>query len=111
MVYARRDFYAILICKDVKQSIGKGEVFARHEICDFGILLRYEKEELLWERKVENDMERALKNQEYKVYLQPKYSLGNEKLAAAEALVRWVHPEDGLIAKCQWMTLTQDILR
>ncbi len=51
----------------------------------------------LWERKVEDDMERALVNKEYKVYLQPKISTAEEKLAGAEALVRWIHPVDGFI--------------
>ena len=51
----------------------------------------------LWERKVEDDMERALANKEFKVYLQPKISTGEEKLAGAEALVRWVHPTEGFI--------------
>ena len=63
------------------------------------------KEELLWERKVENEMERALTNHEYKVYLQPKYSVDNEKLAAAEALVRWVHPTEGLIAPYKFIPI------
>ena len=63
------------------------------------------KEELLWERKVENEMERALQNHEYKVYLQPKYSVDNEKLAAAEALVRWVHPTEGLIAPYRFIPI------
>lgn len=66
---------------------------------------RQMKEELLWERKVENEMERALMNHEYKVYLQPKYSVDNEKLAAAEALVRWVHPTEGLIAPYKFIPI------
>lgn len=66
---------------------------------------RQMKEELLWERKVENDMERALLNHEYKVYLQPKYTVSNEKLAAAEALVRWVHPTEGLIAPYKFIPI------
>lgn len=51
----------------------------------------------MWERKVENEMERALVNKEFKVYLQPKYSAKEEKCAGAEALVRWIHPEEGFI--------------
>nr|MBQ8253804.1 EAL domain-containing protein [Lachnospiraceae bacterium] len=51
----------------------------------------------LWERKVEDDMENALANKEFKVYLQPKISAAEEKLAGAEALVRWIHPKDGFI--------------
>ncbi len=51
----------------------------------------------LWERKVEDDMERALLNKEFKVYLQPKINASQEVLAGAEALVRWIHPVDGFI--------------
>ena len=51
----------------------------------------------LWERKVEDDMDRALINHEFMVYLQPKISTGEERLAGAEALVRWIHPTEGFI--------------
>lgn len=51
----------------------------------------------LWEHKVEDDMERALLNREFKVYLQPKISASQETLAGAEALVRWIHPQEGFI--------------
>lgn len=50
-----------------------------------------------WIRKVEDDMERALANREFHVYLQPKYSTKEEKLSGAEALVRWIHPTEGFI--------------
>ena len=55
------------------------------------------KKQQLWERKVEDDMDKALVTNQFKLYLQPKYSTKEEKLAGAEALVRWVHPVDGLI--------------
>ena len=55
------------------------------------------REEQVWERRVEDDMERALANNEFKVYLQPKYSTKKEELSAAEALVRWIHPEYGFV--------------
>ena len=51
----------------------------------------------LWERKVEDDMDAALTNHEFKVYLQPKISTDKEVLAGAEALVRWIHPAEGFI--------------
>lgn len=54
-------------------------------------------EQQLWIRKVEDDMESALDNKEFKVYLQPKYSTKEEKLSGAEALVRWIHPIEGFI--------------
>ena len=51
----------------------------------------------LWERKVEDDMDRALANREFQVYLQPKISTSQEVLGGAEALVRWIHPTEGFI--------------
>ena len=42
-------------------------------------------------------MDRALVNKEFKVYLQPKISATEERLAGAEALVRWIHPTEGFI--------------
>lgn len=51
----------------------------------------------LWERRVEDDMERALVNREFQVYLQPKISTSEEVLGGAEALVRWIHPTEGFI--------------
>lgn len=52
----------------------------------------------IWERKVEDDMSRALANKEFQVYLQPKISTAEEVLAGAEALVRWIHPKEGFIS-------------
>ncbi|MBQ9120307.1 MAG: EAL domain-containing protein [Lachnospiraceae bacterium] len=51
----------------------------------------------LWERKVEDDMDHALANREFQVYLQPKISTSEEVLGGAEALVRWIHPTEGFI--------------
>lgn len=48
-------------------------------------------------KKIENDMHRALNNKEFKVYLQPKVDLKTGLLSGAEALVRWDHPELGLL--------------
>lgn len=51
----------------------------------------------LWERTVEDTMETALHNEEFQVYLQPKYSPIDAKMVGAEALVRWISPKKGLI--------------
>ena len=42
-------------------------------------------------------MEAALLNGEFKLYLQPKFDPVTEKIVGAEALVRWISPEDGMI--------------
>lgn len=55
-------------------------------------------DEQLWEHKVEEMMESALANEEFQVYIQPKYNPVTEVLSGAEALVRWISPTEGFIS-------------
>lgn len=52
---------------------------------------------IIEEQEIENTMESALKNNEFKLYLQPKYGVHDHKIKGAEALTRWQHPTKGLI--------------
>lgn len=54
-------------------------------------------EEEVEERKtIEEEMHYALVHGEFVIYLQPKMNMLTSKLTGAEALVRWLHPKDGL---------------
>ncbi len=55
-----------------------------------------EQEEI--EITIVSEMKRALENGEFKIYLQPKVDMRTSKIIGSEALVRWVHPEKGLIS-------------
>lgn len=75
----------------------------------------------LWKQQVEHQLEPALANGEFKIYLQAQYHLNEEALASAEALVRWekegklIPPNDfipileqkGLITKLDFYVLEQ----
>ena len=54
-------------------------------------------EEQKWTDKVGELQERALANEEFLVYYQPKYDPRTNVLRGAEALIRWQSPEFGLI--------------
>ncbi|MBC8569573.1 EAL domain-containing protein [Zongyangia hominis] len=51
---------------------------------------------LLQEQAITDGMEAALKEGQFEIYLQPKYRIKDDKLAGAEALVRWNHPKWGM---------------
>lgn len=55
-------------------------------------------ERVLQEQRIINEMQPALENGEFVVYLQPKYNLRTDLPYGAEALVRWQHPTRGLIS-------------
>ena len=50
------------------------------------------------EKKLENEMLYALEEEQFVVYFQPKYDIETGETIGAEALVRWLHPVEGLIA-------------
>ena len=53
-------------------------------------------------------MDLALKNEEFQVYLQPKYSPTEAKLVGAEALVRWISPQDGFISPGKFIPIFEE---
>lgn len=55
------------------------------------------RQKTLDEQFIISNMKRALKNGQFKVHFQPKYSLKTERIVSAEALVRWEDPDRGLI--------------
>lgn len=54
--------------------------------------------QIVYEERINDEMETALIQRQFEVYYQPKYELLSQTLAGAEALVRWNHPVDGMIA-------------
>ncbi len=60
---------------------------------------------LIEEKKIENKMAKALETGQFSVYLQPKYNIDHNKIAGAEALVRWNDPERGMIMPNDFISL------
>lgn len=60
---------------------------------------------LVSEREIENTMEAALEKKEFIVYLQPKYNSQTEELSGAEALVRWLSEEKGLMSPAKFIPI------
>lgn len=60
---------------------------------------------LLREQAITDGMEAALAEGQFEVYLQPKYRIKDDRLAGAEALVRWNHPEWGMQSPAYFIPL------
>jgi len=53
---------------------------------------------ILQEQEILNEMKSALETHQFTVYYQPKFNMESGKLIGSEALVRWIHPEKGIIS-------------
>ena len=73
--------------------------------CHFAVYDDVLRGKLLREHAITEAMETALNEGQFVVYYQPKYSLNNDCMAGAEALVRWVHPELGFLSPGEFIPL------
>lgn len=61
------------------------------------------RKQLLMEQRITDDMESALDEHQFQVYFQPKYDIFSETLSGAEALVRWIHPQNGFMSPADFI--------
>jgi diguanylate cyclase (GGDEF)-like protein len=84
------------------QAKAKGR--ARHEI--FKLDLRTELEER-WQ--LESDLRHAIERAQFQLYFQPILSVAEGHIVAVEALLRWEHPQQGLIDPETFISLAEEI--
>jgi len=58
--------------------------------------------------ELEDSLRTAIDNEEFVVYYQPKFDLKERKLVGMEALVRWDHPESGIIPPDEFIPLAEE---
>jgi diguanylate cyclase (GGDEF)-like protein/PAS domain S-box-containing protein len=58
---------------------------------------------------VENDLRRALERDELRLAYQPIVSLADGRIASVEALLRWEHPERGLVSPLEFVPVAEEI--
>lgn len=61
--------------------------------------------EMLKIKEIEQDMNVAISDKQFVMYLQPKYSLETGEICGAEVLSRWQHPVKGLIQPMEFIPL------
>ena len=58
---------------------------------------------------LENELRTALQQQQFVVYYQPKIDISNGTLSGCEALVRWQHPDQGIVGPDWFIPVMEEI--
>ncbi|MBU0621662.1 MAG: EAL domain-containing protein [Gammaproteobacteria bacterium] len=57
---------------------------------------------------LEYDLRRAIEREEFELYFQPQFALDSGKVTGGEALIRWHHPERGLLMPGSFISLAEE---
>ncbi len=58
--------------------------------------------------KMENDLRRALERGEFRLHYQPKVNLKTGETLGSEALLRWAHPERGMVKPNSFIPVAEE---
>ncbi len=58
--------------------------------------------------KLEHELRAALENDEFELYFQPKVRLADQQIVGGEALLRWHHPQRGVLRPGEFMAVAED---
>jgi EAL domain-containing protein (putative c-di-GMP-specific phosphodiesterase class I) len=58
--------------------------------------------------ELEASLRRALENEEFELYYQPKVNINDGRLCGAEALIRWRQPDGSLVSPAEFIPLAEE---
>ncbi len=59
-------------------------------------------------RELEESLRKAIKNNEFELYYQPQIETIKNKIVGAEALIRWNHPQKGLVSPIEFIPIAEE---
>ncbi|MBE6643770.1 MAG: EAL domain-containing protein [Ruminococcaceae bacterium] len=86
----RRSVQEMINCSAVARDFARKEVHKLYSVFSEEI-----REDMSRDEKMEAQMEQALEQREFRLFLQPKYNVKNDRTDSAEALVRWFDTKSG----------------
>ncbi|WP_313802912.1 EAL domain-containing protein [Sphingobium sp.] len=59
-------------------------------------------------RAIESDLRRAIEQGEFELYFQPLFDLKANRIGSFEALIRWNHPDRGLVSPVEFIPIAEE---
>ncbi|MEG0792819.1 MAG: GGDEF domain-containing protein [Lachnospiraceae bacterium] len=87
-----------------KSNIARKSIKNSYEL-NIAVYTKKIQDRIEYEKELENSVSQALENDEFKLYIQPKYNLLTEEIVGGEALVRWIKPDGTRIMPDDFISL------
>jgi diguanylate cyclase (GGDEF)-like protein/PAS domain S-box-containing protein len=94
------------ILRDADTALYQAKTEGRGRFSVFDTALHQRALQLL---QLETELRRAIERKEFRIYYQPIVSLANGSLHGFEALLRWQHPERGLLTPDDFLALSEEV--
>ena len=96
-------FEALSMCADTAMYRAKQR--GRNSYCFFTAEMQERSARTL---QIENDLRRALEHDQLRVYFQPQFAIADRRLVGVEALLRWQHPELGMVSPGEFIPIAEE---
>jgi len=96
---------ADILLKQADLALYQSKALGRGTFCVFTTAMDDQLRDRL---AMEADLRRGLAEHQFELAYQPVYQLGSQQLCGFEALLRWVHPERGLIEPAEFIPLAEE---
>ncbi len=93
------------LLRDATMAMSRAKAEGKGGVAIFDFEMRAQAVERLL---MENDIRRALKRREFLIHYQPIVSLPTTEIVGFEALLRWQHPDQGLIPPGEFLNLAEE---
>ena len=94
-----------ILFKNVDQAMYAAKNAGRNRVGYFTQALRVSAEKRL---RLTNDLRAAIAGSQFQLYYQPIVDLATGEIAKAEALIRWFHPERGMVSPTEFIPLAEE---
>ena len=99
-------FSADVLLRNADMALYRAKANGRNTFCFFEAAMD---EQMQACRALELDLREAVTRSEFEVFYQPLFNLRTQHACAFEALLRWRHPDRGLIAPAEFIPLAEEL--
>ncbi|MEW6405422.1 MAG: bifunctional diguanylate cyclase/phosphodiesterase [Chloroflexota bacterium] len=93
------------IVRDADIAMYSAKVSGKNRYAIFDVSMRQQADTVM---KLESGLRNAIQNEEFRLHYQPIFSLKAQRLTGFEAVLRWQHPERGLLYPADFMRAAEE---